>query len=684
MNDALRSRLHDLALSARRLLTDETRTLLTAVYGLAADGRLEAVSKLPAVQSIAEVAETRARLERYLREDVAAGRSGAEAVERLVRETAFTHLNRLVAFKLLEARKITRGTLDKHHESNGFKFYLVENPEDEARYQQGDLPQDALGEGPRDVAYRNFLLWQTGQLAREVPVLFDAANLATRLFPRPRVLHQLIDALNAPELRDAWAAGNEETIGWVYQGFNSEELQQAFRDVRLANKKFEREDIPAVTQLFTPRWIVRFLVENTLGRHWLQLHPDSRLAAKWVYLVPTVNGQGTTDSLQLASDITLLDPACGTMHFGLVAFDLFAAMYREELERAGEAGWPATPSVASADAIPAAILANNLFGIDIDLRAVQLAALSLYVRAKALSPKATVTPRNLVCADVTVLDGKRLGAFVDALGHRQSGVEAAIRALWPHLKQSGEFGSLLRLEDDLQGTPTPQRRSKPATSAPMLPGMEDGDRGEFREFNDVDEAVRAALNEFARQEAARGDDATAFVAGTEQGLKLLDLLQRRYDVVVANPPYMSNRKMNARLKAFVAAAYPEGKLDLYAAFIRRCLELCAANGRVGMLTMHSFMFISSYEDLRQYVRQNAAIETLLHAGPALFDVGNPGTLQTAAYVLQKEPSEQRRQDSIGTYFRLVREPDAEAKQAAFERAAAELSHTGAEANGNFL
>ncbi|NCC36013.1 MAG: SAM-dependent methyltransferase, partial [Chloroflexia bacterium] len=383
MDDVLRSKLHDLALDARRLLTDETRSVLTAIYGLSPEGRFEPVARLPAVQSMLEVEKTRKRLERYIRDEAAAGRKGAEAVERLVRETAFTHLNRLVAFKLLEARKLIRGTLDKYHASNGFLFYLADHPEDEARYQAGDMPQDALGEGPREVAYRHFLLWQAGQLAREVAVLFDATNLPSRLFPRPRAIRELIEMLNAPELREAWDTGNEETLGWVYQYFNSQELEQAFRDARLSGKKFEREDIPAVTQLFTPRWIVRFLVENTLGRHWLQMHPDSRLGAELAYLVPLA-GEVPPVPLKPVRELTLLDPACGTMHFGLVAFNLFAAMYREELEHAGEAGWPAQPSVQSADEIPAAILANNLFGIDIDLRAVQLAALSLYVRAKAL------------------------------------------------------------------------------------------------------------------------------------------------------------------------------------------------------------------------------------------------------------------------------------------------------------
>lgn len=136
----------------------------------------------------------------------------------------------------------------------------------------------------------------------------------------------------------------------------------------------------------------------------------------------------------------------------------------------------------------------------------------------------------------------------------------------------------------------------------------------------------------------------------------------RYDVVVTNPPYMSARKMNATLKKLVSDAYPAGKGDLYAAFIPRCLEFAGQHGWVGMLTMHSFMFISSYERLRSYLRERVSIDTLAHLGPGLFAVGNPGTLQTAAYVLSRKLNAQTRNDSVGTYFRLVKEPDGEAKR----------------------
>src|SRR5262249_31375733 len=159
---------------------------------------------------------------------------------------------------------------------------------------------------------------------------------------------------------------------WVYQFFNENEKAEVFAALK-NKKKIRRQDIPAATQLFTPNWIVRFLVQNTLGRTWVQMHPDTRLLNTELlnYLVP-LKGGVPAEPLRPVREITLLDPACGTMHFGLVAFDLFAAMYQEELDRADEGGWLDTPSVTDSAEIASAIVAYNLYGIDIDLRAVQL------------------------------------------------------------------------------------------------------------------------------------------------------------------------------------------------------------------------------------------------------------------------------------------------------------------------
>jgi hypothetical protein len=508
-----------------------------------------------------------------------------------------------------------------------------------------------------------------------VRVLFDPDAIINRFLPQPRVLKELMNLLNSPDLAPAWQPGNEETIGWVYQEFNSEELERAFREFRVSKKKFESQDIPAVTQLFTPRWIVRFLVENTLGRLWIEMHPDSKLAPFWGYLVPLSADRSPSPTIKSVKEITLLDPACGTMHFGLVAFDLFVEMYREEMQKAGQPGWPAKPPVTSEEEIPAAILANNLHGIDIDLRAVQLSALALYLKAKTLNPRAKLTESRLACANIHMLDGDNLKDFMERMKLGPI-YRRILTTLQSRLKDSEQLGSLLRLEDEIRELVDEERRRYDREGRQIsIPGFAEqqfeteADRHEF--WESLESEISRKLDAFAREQGNAAEQ-TFFAGETTKGLRLLELMTQRYDVVVTNPPYMSARKMNSQLKSLVAASYPPGKGDLYAAFIQRCLDLACPTGRVGMLTMHSFMFISSYEKLRSIIREQTSIETVLHAGPALFDVGNPGTLQTSAYVLRHEGDPEARQNAVGTYFRLVKEPDSESKQCRFEKALANL------------
>jgi len=270
----MRERLHDLTLRARRLLTDETRDLLEGIYGLHQKGSLEEPATLPAIQGLEEARETRAHLEQLLADERDAGLKIAEAVEKLVRETAFTWLNRLAALKMLEARGLVRQSLLRGSDSNGFKVWLTTpgNEADLRRYEAGSLPLDALGEGPRDTAYRHYLLHLCAEMAAQIRILFDPDTVPSRLCPRPRALAALLDLLNHPDLAAIWS--EDETIGWIYQFFNEEEKDTIFQGFN-KGQKIRTSEIPAATQLFTPRWIVRALVENTLGRLWLQMHPDS-------------------------------------------------------------------------------------------------------------------------------------------------------------------------------------------------------------------------------------------------------------------------------------------------------------------------------------------------------------------------------------------------------------------------
>jgi len=667
LTDTQRKLIHDLALAARELLTREARELLEGTYGLYPDGRLDPPDKLPQVGGDPEAAETYRRLAQFLTDEERAGLPRAEAVDKLVKEVAFTHLNRLVAFKMMEARKLIRGTLDRGTDSNAFKFYLADpaHAGDYARYQAGDV----------ETAYRHFLLWQSAQVAAELRVLFEPDTLPSRLFPRPRALHALLDRLNRPDIAGAWQA--DETIGWIYQFFNEREKADVFERLYKQKQKMRRQDIPAATQLFTPHWIVRFLVQNTLGRRWVQMHPDTRLMDTDLldYLVP-LESEVPPEPLRPVREITLLDPACGTMHFGLVAFDLFAAMYQEELDRAGEPGWPETPSVSDPAEIPAAIIQHNLFGIDIDLRAVQLSALALYLKAKTLNPSARITEGNLACADVLPLNGARLGTFLREAHFTRPIYERLIRALWQRLKDVSQVGSLLRLERELGDLIAEERaRYEKLPLFAGLPGEFEREAAEEEFWGVISAQIVQGLDEFTRQQAQAGVDMTFFAGEAVKGLRLLDLMLRRYDVVVTNPPYSGKRNLGEALARHLDSDYPDAKSDLYAAFIQRCGEFADEGGRVGMITQQSFMFLSSYEKLRSHLRDRFAIETMAHTGPRAFAEIGGEKVNTTVFCLRAEPDTPRRENSVGTYFRLTNAPEGDGKRQAFEQALRDGSHT---------
>jgi hypothetical protein len=208
------SDLRTFTLWARELLTEEAGDLLQQVYRLDdKTGMRLPVPEGHLLETSCEAQTNRGRIEKLLDDEVDSGLRREEATIKLIRETAFTHLNRLVAFKLMEARGLVRSPLAKHHSANGFRMWLPANPAEEALYNQGDSPHDRDGfdEAPRDRAYRHFLLWQCRELAKEIKVLFDPQNLPSVLFPRPTVLRQLVDRLNADDRKDDWAAGNEAT-----------------------------------------------------------------------------------------------------------------------------------------------------------------------------------------------------------------------------------------------------------------------------------------------------------------------------------------------------------------------------------------------------------------------------------------------------------------------------------------
>lgn len=668
MNDTLVQSILGFTLDARKTLEREADEQLQGIYGWLPDGTFTPANKMPAVVQLEEAKETRARLERFKDDEATAGLDAKAARKKLLREAAFTWLNRLVAFRMMEERRLLKKIISQLMTSPAYLFWLADEKDPEARklHDAGEVPANPMGEGKRHVAYRRFLLWQCGELARDASILFDPGTLPSRLCPRPPILKQLVDAMNAENLVEAWKAGNEEVLGWTYEGFIEEENSAVFEKFS-KGKKVLPEEIGAATQRFTPRWIVRYLVENSLGRIWVEMHPDSRLAKSLGYLVPVQ--KKSTRPVKPVREIDFLDPSCGSMHFGLVAFDLFVEMYREELERVGQPGWPAKASVAKAEEIPSAIVRHNLFGIDLDLRAVQIAALTMLIKARTLQPGCAVTDLNFACANMEQISGGRLDAIVSQAKFKHPIYESVLRGLVSRMKNSDQLGSLLRPEKVLQELIASERR-KAEENLLLLPGLSPnqfktpGGLEDF--FSNLSEQILQQLDSLVQTSRAAGQDPGHLVAEASKGLRFLRLVSRHYDVVATNPPYLSRRNMSEIMAAHLDNHFEEGKGDLYAAFVMRCTELADLGGKVAMVTQHSFMFISSYEDLRSKLRQVVAVETMAHLGPKAFPNITGEKVNTTSFVFEKHESKAKCDDQNGIYYRLIGEPDADSKRAAFE------------------
>ena len=441
-----------------------------------------------------------------------------------------------------------------------------------------------------------------------------------------------------------------------------------------------------INQFFTPRWVVKFLVDNTLGRLWIQMHPDSalyptsppplpdeRVSDEPVadYLIPRtgerirfqkVTETGQVEAFKRARDMTLLDPACGTMHFGQYAFGLFHRMYQDEIEHAGQEGWPAEPSVADPKDIPAAIIEQNLFGIDIDPRAIQIASLSLLLTAKeaalshGFSPLTVkITRSNLVVANAVDLGSDRLQALVDRVGGDAAGKglrERLFKTIWENLRHVGELGSLVQVregvEKELAEWVNAKAREKGLLNIvrpkdPRQMGLDFAPTDDELRYAQQLQLERRLLEEEAvkirqellaalEEEAGRagGDPAgRLFAEDTARGLKLLQMLSRRYDVAVMNPPYGA---FVPKVKEFVKAAYPLTANDIYATFIERATQLTEPEGYVGALVSATFVNLKSFEKLRT--------EILLKRNPliAMLDLGfgilDDATVEAAAIVLK--------------------------------------------------
>jgi len=632
---------------------------------------------------------TRVRVEALLRRDSAAEGDARRGYQNVLRELTYTTLNRLVGLKAMEARGVLHlpppgaGDAATPEQTEVItpipgqarsRFLRDFRAAGGSRYRYDDDAEEALLRDGLDAAYRH--------VNEEIRLLFDPDHEYACVRPTHACLVRVIGMINHDLPGEAYCAA--DFLGWIYQFFNREEKKR----VRDENKGTPRSsyELSVINQFYTPSWVVKALVDNTLGRLWLQMHPDSALRATKPpplpgqrrnghpvadYLVPRTGEKiryqrlgetGQVERFKRARDITLLDPACGTMHFGQYAFGLFQQMYMDEIEHAGEEGWPAEPSVSDTTEIPAAILENNLYGVDIDPRAIQIASLSLMLTAKeaalglGMSPTdVRVRRTNLVVANAVDVGRDRLNALLGRLGSRLGSVGLQDRlfvTLWENLQHVGELGSLVQVRegvaavlDDWVDAQAKAKglgqiiRSEETRQLQLGDILDESDRQRARQLvlqraaleeeaeaiqQELLAAVEAAAEEIAGDPADR-----LFAEDTARGLKLLRTLSRSFDVVVMNPPYGS---FVPGVKDFVKAAYPLTSNDIYGAFVERGTQLSKPEGYVGALIPSSFKANKRFQPFREaLLLKRTPLLLMLDLGQGILD---DATNETAAIVVR--------------------------------------------------
>ena len=426
---------------ARKLLEEDFAAQLEGDFDVHRDG---AVAAKAGGHLSARQAFQRERIVAAIEHKRAAGMSAADAARDYLRDAAFTTLNRFVALKMLEARELVQECITKGEQSAGYREFCGMAP--------------GLPLLPDSAGYRLYIESLFDELSTEVKVLFDRRDPSSVLWPKRATFEQLLEILNAAELARVW--GEDETIGWVYQFFNGQDERRKMREESQAPRN--SRELAVRNQFFTPRYVVQFLTDNTLGRIWYEMRGTKTvLAERCEYMVRKPGEEFAPRAKKDPRDLRVLDPACGSGHFLLYAFDLLLAIYEEayadpespKSEATGKTLAEDYPSLdALRKAVPGLVLAHNLHGVDIDPRCAQIAQLALWMRAQKAyrdfgigrAERAQIRRSNIVVAEPLVADEQIAKEFVAKLATPSSG--ACSRRSSSRWKPRGRPGLLLRVE----------------------------------------------------------------------------------------------------------------------------------------------------------------------------------------------------------------------------------------------
>jgi type II restriction/modification system DNA methylase subunit YeeA len=517
----------------------------------------------------------------------------------LVENVAYTWFNRLCAIRYMELHDyLDHGFRVLSHPNNPKTFEILEHAQDiaeELGLNRNQIIELKLAGNKDEQLYRELLIGQCHQLHKAMPFLFEALDDETELLlpdnltRTDSILRSLVDDIPEEDWQEV------EVIGWLYQFYISEKKDQVI------GKVVKSEDIPAATQLFTPNWIVKYLVQNSVGRQWLQTYPDSEIKSEMEYYIEPaeqtdeVNAQLksiTPDSID-PETIKVLDPACGSGHILVEAYKVLKAIYKERGFKSRD--------------IPKLILENNLFGLDIDDRAAQLSGFALMMLAR--NDDRRIFTRNVKINVLSLQESSHLDLPV----------------LWRALNLKGDWQKGMSqglLEDDQTDLGSAEADSRYQLLKRTLDRFEQAKT--FGSLIDVPveelDGLYDLINQF-EQLSDTGDTMQKPVSNqllpiVKQSL----ILALRYDAVVANPPYMGGKGMNIKLKKFAKDNYPCSKSDLFAIFIERGFLWLKETGFNSMVTMQSWMFLSSYERMRENILDNYTIENMVHMGNGVMKI----------------------------------------------------------------
>ena len=541
--------------------------------------------------------------------------SYADARKKAINECTFTLFNRLAAIKVMEDKGFFPEIIMRRDENGKRSLqhneWLEENPDRRNDEREGLLP---------------FFLNRFENLSDQFPIF--RADHPYALMPRADELHEIIDAFNAvaadPDCgADIWRG--DDILGWLYENFNVVEKQQ----LKESGEKTEYDKVSLQSQVYTPHWVVKFLVDNTVGKMYLEMFPESNIdrepdpgTDEIKYRIANRPTEKTRNFKPLEK-WRIIDPACGSGNFLIYTMSLLYDLYIDQIENFG--------ADYSKRDIPALIVENNLYGVDLDERAVQLSQIALRIKARELGSRRFHSPKktNVVCSNFILPDYEQVRHMVEWSDWDKQKA-ATVEKVWNDLAQASKFGSLVRVEQPLRELVERQSIAKEG----LFAGEDETSLFGFRR-----NAIDSIRDQFRRYVTTDSFTSTK----VEDALTFLDILSTPFDVAVANPPYTDSGDFGPELKQFVEENYKKPykfHTNLYAAFIRRCWELTSNDGKIGMIHPMTFMYIKSFEDVRKFILEKTHIDIFVEYGLDRINMfkGTGYASAPAFYVLSKSNS----------------------------------------------